>query len=56
MIKDIDENRLETSQPFLLKRILAFLSLDENKTKERDTPVKKPLLNKDLNGVSCKHE
>ena len=56
MIKDIDENRFEMSQPFLIKRILDFLSLDENKTKARDTPVGKPLLNKDLNRVPRKHE
>ena len=43
------------SQPFLVQRILQFLSLDENKTRGRDTPVGKPLLNKDLNGVPRKH-
>jgi hypothetical protein len=39
----------------LIRGILEFLSLDENKTKSRDTPVGKPLLNCDLNGVPRKH-
>ncbi len=43
------------SQPFLIRRIIAFLSLDEDKTKGRDTPVGKPLLNRDLDGVPRKH-
>jgi hypothetical protein len=55
MIQDIDSNTFEMSQPFLIWRILEFLSLDENKTKSRDTPVGKPLLNCDLNGVPRKH-
>ena len=42
------------SQPFLICRILEFLSLDENKTKGQDTPVRKPLLNRDLDGVPQK--
>ena len=55
MIKDIDSNTFEMSQPFLARRIIEFLSLDENKTKGRDTPVGKPLLNKDLDGTPRKH-
>jgi hypothetical protein len=43
------------SQPFLVRRILEFLSLDEHKTKGHDTLVGKPLLNRDLDGVPCKH-
>jgi hypothetical protein len=43
------------SQPFLIRHILNFLAQDENKTKGKETPVGKPLLNWDLNGVSCKH-
>ena len=31
-IEDIDENSFEMSQPFLVQRIIEFLSLDENKT------------------------
>ena len=55
MIKDIDSNTFEMSQPFLARRIIEFLSLDENKTKGRDTPVGKPLLNKDLDSTPRKH-
>ena len=55
MITDIDSNSFEMSQPFLVRCILDFLSLDENKTKGRDTPVGKPLLNRDLDGVPRKH-
>ena len=56
MIKDIDENSFEMSQPFLIRRVIQFLSLDENKTRGRDTPVGKPLLNKDLDGSPRKHQ
>ena len=54
MITDIDSNTFEMSQPFLVCRILEFLSLDEHKTKRRNTP-EKPLLNCDWNGIPCKH-
>ena len=54
-IKDIDQNSFEMSQPFLVCRIINFLSLDENKTRGRDTPVGKPLLNRDLDGAQRKH-
>ena len=55
LFRDIDESSFEMSQPFLARRILEFLSLSENTTKSRNTPVGKPLLNKDLNGVPRKH-
>ncbi len=55
LIRDIDSTTFEMSQPFLIRRILNFLSLDENKTKGRETPVGKPLLNQDLDGVPRKH-
>ena len=55
MIEDIDSTSFKMSQPFLARRILEFLSLDENRTKSRKTPVGKPLLNKDLDGVPRKH-
>jgi hypothetical protein len=55
LIKDIDSTTLEMSQPFLICQILEFLLLDEDKTKGLDTPVGKPLLNWDLNGIPCKH-
>ncbi len=55
LIQDIDSTTFEMSQPFLIRWILAFLSLDEDKTKGHDTPVGKPLLSWDLDGVPCKH-
>ena len=33
LITDIDENSFEMSQPFLIRRIISFLSLGENKTR-----------------------
>ncbi|KAL7534594.1 hypothetical protein ACHAWF_004881 [Thalassiosira exigua] len=55
LIKDIDENTFEMSQPFLIRRIIQFLSLDESKTRGRPTPVGKPLLNRDLDEAPRKH-
>ena len=54
--EDIDENTFEMSQPFLVERIISFLSLDINSTKGKDTPVGKPLLDRDLDGAPCKHK
>ncbi len=47
-IKQIDANTFELAQPFLIKRITAFLGNEKGKTNEKLTPVGKPLLNKDL--------
>ena len=55
LIRGIDANTFKMSQPFLICRILEFHSLDKNKTKGRYTPVGKPLLNRDLDGVPRKH-
>ena len=44
------------SQHFLIRRIIAYLSLDEHKTRGRETPVGKPLLNRDLYGCPQKHK
>ncbi len=55
LIHDIDSTLFEMSQPFLVRWILEFLSLDESKTKGRDTPAGKPLLIRDLDGVPRKH-
>jgi hypothetical protein len=55
LIQDIDDTYFEMSQSFLICRILGLLSLDKQKTKGRETPVGKPLLNRDLGGVSRKH-
>jgi hypothetical protein len=51
LIRDIDANTFEMSQPFLICHFLEFLSLDKNKTKGRDSHVRKPLLNRDLDGA-----
>jgi hypothetical protein len=55
-IKQIDANVFELSQPFLIERITTFLGIADGKTNEKFTPVGKPLLNKDLNGVPRKYD
>jgi hypothetical protein len=49
-ITQIDVNTFELVQPFLIKRIPAFLEIKKGKTNEKITPVGKPHLNKDLQG------
>ena len=39
-----------------MRRIIASLSLDENETRIRNTPVGKPLLNSDLYGCPRNHK
>ena len=56
LIKDIDGISIEMSQPFLIRRIIASLSLGECKTRGRETPVGKPLLNRDLDGCPQKQK
>jgi hypothetical protein len=48
-------NTFEKSQPFLIWCIIDFLSLEECKTKGKETPIGKPLLNQDPNRVTQKH-
>ena len=55
LIEDIDENCFKMSQPILIQRIIQFLALDPHKTKGRNTPVGKPLLNRDLDRIQQKH-
>ena len=56
LIRDINATSFKMSQPFLICQILSLISLDKHKTKGRETPVGKPLLNRDLcGGVPCKH-
>jgi hypothetical protein len=50
-IKKIDANTFEVAQPFLIKQITTFLGIADGKTNKKLTPVGKPLLNKDLQGV-----
>ncbi len=42
LIQVIDSTTFKMSQPFLIRRFLKFLSLDEHKTKGCDTPARKP--------------
>jgi hypothetical protein len=55
MITVIDSNTFEMSQSFLVCCIIECLSLDKHETKGRNTPVEKPLLNCDLDGIPRKH-
>ncbi len=55
-IKQIDANTFEFAQPFLIERITTFPEIENGKTNEKLTPVRKPLLNKDLQGVPRKYD
>jgi hypothetical protein len=55
-IKQIDANTFELAQPFLIKQIMTFLGIANGKTNKKLTPVRKPLLNKDLQGVPRKYD
>ena len=50
LIEDIKNNSFEMRQYLLVRIIIVSLSLDENKTRGRNTPVGKPLINCDLDG------
>jgi hypothetical protein len=53
--QQLDDKSFDLAQPFLIERIAAFLGIDKCRTNEQETPVDKPLLNKDLNGVPHKY-
>jgi hypothetical protein len=55
-MKQIDAKAFELSQPFLIEQITTFLGIADGKTNEKLTPVGKPLLNKDLQGVPRKYD
>ncbi len=55
-IKQIDANTFELAQPFLIEQITTFLVIADGKTNKKLTPVGKPLLNKDLQGVPRKYD
>jgi hypothetical protein len=55
-IKQLDSSKFELTQPFLIERVTKFLGIDNGKTNEKLSPVGKPLLNKDLNGVPQKYD
>jgi hypothetical protein len=50
-IKQLGSSKFELTQPFLIEQVTKFLGIDNGKTNEKVTPVGKPLLNKDLDGV-----
>ena len=54
-IKQIDAN-FELSQPFLIEQITTVLGIADGKINEKLTPMGKPLLNKDLQGVPRKYD
>ncbi len=54
-IIQIDKDSFELSQPFLIKQITSFLGIADGKTNKKFSPVRKPLLNKDLLGVPWKY-
>ena len=55
LIKNIDDTSFEMSQPFMIRQIITYLSLDKHKTRGRETPVGKPLLICDLDGCPRKY-
>jgi hypothetical protein len=54
-IKNNGKDTIKIMQPFLIERIMSFLGISDGKTNGKLTPVGKPLLNKDLSGVSRKY-
>jgi hypothetical protein len=54
-IKQLDDSSFELTQPFLIEQVTKFLGIDSRRTNEKLTPVEKPLLNKDSNGVPQKY-
>jgi hypothetical protein len=55
-ISQVDGTSFQLTQPFLIKHITQLLGIDKGKANEKLTPVRKPLLNKDLDGVPQKYE
>jgi hypothetical protein len=51
----LNDSLFNLTQPFLIEYITDFFGIDKGQMSEQETPVSKPLLNKDLNGVSCKY-
>jgi hypothetical protein len=55
-IKQMNSSKFELTQPFLIERVTKLLGTDNRKPNEILTPVGKPLLNKDLDGVPQKYD
>jgi hypothetical protein len=54
-ITQLDDASFELTQSFLIERISIFLGIANGQTNKHETPVGKPLLSKDLNGVPRKY-
>jgi hypothetical protein len=54
-IKQLDSLKFKLTQPLLIEQVTKLLGIDNGKTNEKLTPVDKPLLNKDLDGVPQKY-
>ncbi len=54
-ISQVNGTSFQLTQPFLIKCITQLLGIDNGKTSKKLTPVSKPLLNKDLDGVPQKY-
>jgi hypothetical protein len=54
-ITQLDNASFELTQPFLIEHISIFLGIANGHTNKHETPVGKPLLNKDLNGFPRKY-
>jgi hypothetical protein len=55
-IKQLDDFSFELTQLFLIEQVTMFLGINNGRTNEKLTPVGKPLLNEDLNGVPRKYD
>jgi hypothetical protein len=55
-IKQINANTFQLMKPFLIERITTFLGIKNGTTIKKLTPVGKPFLNKDLQGVPRKYD
>ena len=52
----LESGDVALTQEHLISRIIAACNIDKSEMNGRDTPVGKPLLNKDLNGTARKHK
>jgi hypothetical protein len=55
-ISQVDSSSFQLTQPFLIERITQLLGIDNGKTNKKLTPVGKPFLNKDLDGILQKYD
>lgn len=49
-------NQLEMKQQYLIQRIIGCMNFDETSSKAKDNPIIKPMLNRDIEGDSRKHD